>query len=440
MTLCNGVITRPHARAQLDIAIADFIHSNLLSFSIAGCLKFQRVLDLAGQVVGQGYKPPHRHDIAGSLLTQLYKESWDVQIKSLLTESKLFGITVFGDGATIKSVPLVNILAAGVNNPFALLDVADCTGHAAQAKKKDASYIASLVDPLILKLENEVDANKLRHTGIVDLVYFDGAKNVQNAGLILAAKYPRITVGHGAEHVVSLFFSDVFKRTKEYNALSKFYKVCRNIWGGVQHVPSAIFKEHSRKHNGGVNLGFIKPSECRMAGEHIALLCLLRLKDALKSTVTSSEFLELKDFKAAAAIIGNDNFWKYLFLMCRALYAPMRVLRLADLKTPAMDKLYFYVLQADHMLLQYLKEAEEHVRKGAITELTLNALTLASFMSHQEEDENEMDIGSVVESNSSDDDCDSGDDLDEEEENEDNEEDNDFFEVGALGGGITDDR
>jgi len=48
MTLCNGVITRPHARAQLDIAIADFIHSNLLSFSIAGCLKFQRVLDLAG--------------------------------------------------------------------------------------------------------------------------------------------------------------------------------------------------------------------------------------------------------------------------------------------------------------------------------------------------------------------------------------------------------
>ena len=88
MTLCGGVITRPHARAQLDIAIADFIHSNLLSFSIAGCLKFKRVLDLAGQVVGQGYKPPHRNDIAGSLLTQLYKESWGVQIKSLLTKSK----------------------------------------------------------------------------------------------------------------------------------------------------------------------------------------------------------------------------------------------------------------------------------------------------------------------------------------------------------------
>ena len=69
-----------------------------------------------------------------------------------------------------------------------------------------------------------------------------------------------------------------------------------------------------------------------MAGEHIALLRLLRLKDALKSTVTSAEFLELNDFKATAAVIGNDNFWKYLFLMCCALYAPMRVLRLADQK------------------------------------------------------------------------------------------------------------
>ena len=54
MALCGGIISRPHAQAQLDIAIADFIHSNLLSFSIAGCLKFQRVLDLAGQIVGQG--------------------------------------------------------------------------------------------------------------------------------------------------------------------------------------------------------------------------------------------------------------------------------------------------------------------------------------------------------------------------------------------------
>ena len=69
----------------MDIAIADFIHSNLLSFSIAGCPKFLRILDLAGQVVGQGYKPPHRNEIGGLLLTQLYNDNWDLRIKLLLT-------------------------------------------------------------------------------------------------------------------------------------------------------------------------------------------------------------------------------------------------------------------------------------------------------------------------------------------------------------------
>ena len=180
----------------------------------------------------------------------------------------------------------------------------------------------------------------------------------------------------------------------------------------MRHAPSAIFKEHSRRHNGGVNLGFIKPSECRMAGEHIALLRLLRLKDALKSTVTSAEFLALNDFKVTAAVIGNDHFWKYLFLLCRALYAPMCVLRLADQKTPAMDKLYYYVLQADRMLLQYLKEAEEHVSSGALSDVTLDAIMTSAISISEEESD-------VMEVNSGDDDSDaSSDDAEEDMEEE----------------------
>ena len=55
----------------------------------------------------------------------------------------------------------------------------------------------------------------------------------------------------------------------------------------------------------------------------------------------------------------SDDFWKYLFVMCRALYAPMRVLRLADQKSPAMDKLYYFVLQTDRMLPLWLDDAEQ---------------------------------------------------------------------------------
>jgi len=110
-----------------------------------------------------------------------------------------------------------------------------------------------------------------------------------------------------------------------------------------------MFKKYSAKHNNGRSIGFIKPSECRMAGEHIALLCLLSLHSALKATVTSKEFIDLKAFKDASEIVVMDDFWSYVFVLCHALNAPMRVLCLADQKTPAMDKLYFYTLQTDIM-------------------------------------------------------------------------------------------
>ena len=114
-----------------------------------------------------------------------------------------------------------------------------------------------------------------------------------------------------------------------------------------------------------------------MAGEHIALLRLLRLRNALKATVTSKEFVDLKVFKSASDIILCDDFWKYLFMMCRALYAPMRVLRLADQKSPAMDKLYFYVLQADAMLPKYLGDLDKH-SNGFLSSTTIASMTIPS--------------------------------------------------------------
>jgi hypothetical protein len=39
-------------------------------------------------------------------------------IKNLLLESKIFGVTIFGDGATFAKVPLMNILATSPNNPM----------------------------------------------------------------------------------------------------------------------------------------------------------------------------------------------------------------------------------------------------------------------------------------------------------------------------------
>ena len=42
-------------------------------------------------------------------------------MKSLVLDAKIFGVTLFGDGATIKTVPMVKYTGAGVQNDFSML-------------------------------------------------------------------------------------------------------------------------------------------------------------------------------------------------------------------------------------------------------------------------------------------------------------------------------
>ncbi len=94
---------------------------------------------------------------------------------------------------------------------------------------------------------------------------------MQNAVKLVSITYPRITVVHGAEHVLSLFFKDIFTKMQVFQCLSQFSKRCRNIFGSTHHGPHAI-----SMNNNCIYIGFIKISKCRMAGELIRLLCLLR--------------------------------------------------------------------------------------------------------------------------------------------------------------------
>ena len=66
---------------------------------------------------------------------------------------------------------------------------------------KDAPFITSLFETRLSVLD--------KHKTLVDLFYFNGATNMQKAGRILSVKYSHAVCLHGAEHVVSLFFSDL---------------------------------------------------------------------------------------------------------------------------------------------------------------------------------------------------------------------------------------
>jgi hypothetical protein len=159
--------------------------------------------------------------MSGPLLDGLYESNYDEMMRTLLIDSRIFGISIFGDGATITNTPLINILAASPNNPSALLEIVDCTSQMAIGGKKDATYLASVVRLYITAIEAHANTRHQKHQAVVDLVQYNGANNVQLSGRILARHHPRITVCHGAEHAISLFFKDVFELVKS----SLFFRI-----------------------------------------------------------------------------------------------------------------------------------------------------------------------------------------------------------------------
>jgi hypothetical protein len=141
--------------------------------------------------------------IGGELLNINYNNITAINKTNLLKEAGVFGITVMGDGATIHRMPLMNILAMSGSTPPLTIGIVDCTEHMAAGGKKDATYIADIFEDKV----EEYDPNHF----LTDVFFFDGASNVQKAGEVLMAKYPRTFCYHGGEHVVSLFFSSLAK-------------------------------------------------------------------------------------------------------------------------------------------------------------------------------------------------------------------------------------
>jgi len=76
----------------------------------------------------------------------------------------------------------------------------------AKGGKKDVKYLPGIVRPLVKWVEARAKSN------VVDLIMFDDASNVQLAAKIVARYHPRVTMCHGAEHDVYLFFSDVYNK------------------------------------------------------------------------------------------------------------------------------------------------------------------------------------------------------------------------------------
>jgi hypothetical protein len=86
-------------------------------------------------------------------------------------------------------------------------------------------------------------------------------------------------------------------------------------------------------------------------GISLRLLRLLRNKPACESTFASPKFIRLQVEVDLVAVIKKPCFWKGVLALSRTVFAALCLLRLADKKVPAMDKLYFYVGKTDDALL-----------------------------------------------------------------------------------------
>ncbi len=119
-----------------------------------------------------------------------------------------------------------------------------------------------------------------------------------------------------------------------------------------------MFKECSRENNNRIPLGFVKPSECRIAGKIVAALRVLCLKRALQQCIKKPQFLCLKMHKQVVVVLQKECVGDFLFAVCHAFYPIMRLVCLADSKLPCMHLLKYFLHQEDCMMREHLQKVE----------------------------------------------------------------------------------
>ena len=193
---------RQSNNASVQMAIADFFHCQNIPDAVVETPEFKRLVRQC-RLVDNNFVIPNKKKIGGELLDINFANISAINKANLLKEAAVFGVVIMGDGATIHRMPLLNILAMSGSTPPLTVGIVDCTKHMAAGGKKDATYIAEI-------FEDKVEEYDPNHT-LTDLFFFDGASNVQKAGEVLMAKYPRTFCCHGGEHVVALFFTSLSK-------------------------------------------------------------------------------------------------------------------------------------------------------------------------------------------------------------------------------------
>ena len=120
--------TSPGATQAANVAITHSILANDKAHTTAEDHLLLRMLRCV-QNCGSDYKPPTRYEIGGILLDASYETYYNDEVSKMMKDVKIYGASIYGDGATVKGTPKINVLASTPSNPACVLDVIDCTMH-----------------------------------------------------------------------------------------------------------------------------------------------------------------------------------------------------------------------------------------------------------------------------------------------------------------------
>ena len=201
-------------------------------------------------------------------------------------------------------------------------------------------------------------------------------------------------------------FSDIAKIPEVKELLLKTKRMYRVFGSGSFHVPHAMFMKEAASGNNGRSVNLLRAVETRMAGYFYAMHRALRLKPALEATVHSTPWKNLKRndpiIKRAASDIKDANHWQRLYILLRALWPVLKLLRISDSNKPGMDKIVYLVHKARMSLensTEFLSDCELF---GEVSEADLTTIEVDGDDSDDDESDDELSVDGEEEGTSED--------------------------------------
>jgi hypothetical protein len=348
----------------LDKKWARFFYEANIPFNVARHPAFVDAVKSTSESRVQ-YKPPAYHALRTKLMTSTKDE-----VAALISEKTRgpihkYGVTICSDGwDNVTHRPLMNVMLACTSGEIFLGSV-DMTGE-----RKDAIYVASRVKDYIEAVGGQ---------NVVQ-VCTDNVATMRLAGTLLIRDFPHIYWQGCAAHVLDLLLEDwgeqvwVAKMVKKAKSIVKFIR--------MHHIPLAIFRRHSP------NLMLKLPVETRFATMFLMIERLVKVKEAVESTVHDPEWNEFRrtlqgngpkrKTDDVRRRVRKDEFWRRCLNFVHMVEPVLIALREFDGKRPAMGKAWIVMKKVEKHVLAlrdppFSLEAEyaEHAERAFYTRWTM---------------------------------------------------------------------